>query len=1026
MAIITGTAGNDTITNSVSSFGPLTTSGNDSVLGEGGNDSIQGGSGLDTLRGGAGIDTLLGGNDNDILAGDAGDDLLFGQAGNDLIDGGSGFDIISFFATSSDGAVSVAISAVGGVNGGTSTAGPLVLNQGNDTFVNIEQVNGSNANDTITVNSADTSTFTFLVRGNAGNDLLVNNNPTRNTSIFLDYRSTAVTAGVSVDLAAGRASDGLGGIDTISGFAGLRGTDRNDTLLGSADADRFRARAGSDFIDGRAGFDIADYGQAPGAVSINLATGRVQDGEGGIDTLAGIEEVWGTTGNDTMVGSGADEFFYGFNGNDTIDGGSGQDRVGFQFSSGLVPAGTRGVVVDLVAGTALDAWGGTDRLIGIERVIGTAFADSMLGGAESNRFRGRAGNDTLNGGLGGDFAEYTNATSGATVNLATGIATDGEGGTDLLISIENVIGSNFADRLTGVAQGARSTSDLRGGGGNDTLVGIAGEFVRADYADQTVGLSINLSTGTANDGRGGVDTLINIRGVVLFGDFADTVVGTAAAEWFGPSGGADSVNAGLGFDIIGYGGVDTGGVSVNLATARARDTGGAIDTIIGFEGVSTSFGDDTITGTAAGNLIGPATGADLVNAGLGDDTLSYVLGFSPDGVQFTANEAGDRLPVQGVTIDLLTGRATDYGGDIDTILGFENAIGSTAGDIVRGSGVANRLGGAEGNDTLEGRAGDDTLDGGAGIDRLVGGADDDTYILDATADVVFELAGQGIDTILTARATLVLGLNLENATATSATAHAFTGNGLANALTGNIGADTLNGAQGNDTLDGGAGIDRLLGGVGDDTFIVTAGDVVVEGLNQGTDTVFVTTGAAATLGLHLENLVLAGAGVLNGTGNGLANTIIGNDGANLLQGLGGDDVLDGGIGNDVLVGGLNSDSMTGGAGGDQFRFGSVNDSLASDADVILDFTFSAALGIDRIDLRLIDANSGVALNQAFSWIGGAAFGGTGAASAGQLRFEVITPGNYYAIEGDTDGDGIREFSINVISSFAPQAAWVFV
>jgi Ca2+-binding RTX toxin-like protein len=1024
MAIITGTSGNDTITLNFSSGPGNTTSGNDSVLGQGGNDSIQGSSGLDTLRGGDGIDTLFGGNDNDLLFGDAGDDELFGGAGNDTIDGGAGFDLVSFNHETTAGGVSVTVNNVGGVNTGTSAPAPLVLSQGNDLFTNFEQINGSSANDTITLNSVNTA-LGFNLRGNAGSDILTGT-LAPNTSIFLDYRSSVVTSGVSVDLALGRASDGLGGIDTIANFVAVRGSSLGDTLLGNAEINRFRGRAGNDVLDGRDGFDIADYSQASSAVSVNLGTGRAQDGEGGTDTLVSIEEVWGSIGNDTILGTGADEAFYSFNGNDSIVAGGGQDRVGFQFTVGLVPAGTRGVTVNLVTGIAQDAWGGTDTLSGVERITGTAFADSMLGGAEQNRFRGRAGNDTLDGGLGGDYAEYNNATAGATVNLTTGTATDGEGGTDLLISIENAIGSTFADRLTGVAQGGRSTSDLRGGSGSDTLVGILGEFVRADYADQTVGLTINLGAGTVNDGRGGIDTLVNIRGVTLFGDFNDVVTGTAANEWLSPSGGADSVNAGNGFDILGYGGSDTGGVSVNLATARARDTGGDIDTIIGFEGVSASFGDDTINGTALGNLIGPGAGADLVNALGGQDTLSYSLGFSPDGVQFPINEAGDRVPVQGVSIDLFTGRATDYGGDVDTVLGFEHAIGGTRNDVVRGSQLANFLGGAEGNDTLDGRAGNDTLDGGAGTDRLVGGTNDDTYILDATPDVVFEFANQGIDTVLTTRAAYALVANVENAVAANDIAHSFTGNGLANALTGGTAADTLNGGLGDDTLDGGAGIDRLLGGADDDTFVTTAGDVVVEGINQGIDTVLVTEGTTAALVANVENLVLAGGTLLNGTGNALANTIIGNDNANLLQGLGGLDVLLGGIGNDTLSGGANGDSMTGGEGNDRFRFGAATDSLVSDTDIILDFTFSAALGIDRIDLSLIDAKAGVAGNQAFTWIGNAAFGGAGAASAGQLRYEIFTPGSYYAIEGDTDGDGNEDFSINVLSSFTPVQGWMFL
>lgn len=1020
MAIITGTAGNDTITNTVSSFGPLTTSGNDSVLGLGGNDSIQGGSGLDTLRGGDGLDNLQGGNDNDILFGDANDDVLSGGAGDDLIDGGGGFDVVTFSGGPSVGAVSVTVNNVAGVNTGLSAPAPLVLNQGADTFINFEQVNGSDANDTITIVSVNT-TLGFNVRGNAGNDRLTGT-ADANISLILDYRSSAVTAGVSVDLAAGRATDGFGGIDTIANFIAVRGTDLADSLLGADTNDRFRGRGGNDYLDGRAGTDVADYGQAGSAVSVNLSIGRAQDGEGGTDTLVGIEDIWGTIFNDVMIGTGGDDGFYAFSGNDTLVGLGGQDRVGFHFTSGLAPAITQGAVVNLVTGVATDAWGGTDSLSGIERVTGSLLADSILGGAESNRFRGRAGNDTLDGGLGGDYAEYQNATTGATVNLTTGVATDGEGGTDRLISMENAIGGSFADRITGVAQGGRSTSDLRGGGGNDTLVGIAGEYVRADYADQTTGLSINLATGTVNDGRGGTDTLIAIRGVTLFGDFADTVAGTAFGEWFSPSEGADSVNGLGGFDIIGYGGTDVGGVSVNLTSARARDTGGDIDTILGFEGIAASFGDDTLTGSALGNLIGPGAGADLVNALGGQDTLSYSLGFSPGGTEYSSNEAGDRLPVQGVTIDLITARATDFSGSVDTIIGFEHAIGSTAADIIRGTNLANMLRGAEGNDTLEGRLGNDTLDGGIGTDRLAGGADDDTYILDATPDVVFEAGNQGVDTILTTRATLVLMANVENIVATNAIAHTFTGNTLANALTGNLGADTLTGLAGNDTLDGGAGIDRLVGGIGNDSYVVTTGDVVVELPNQGTDTVFVTDGTAYTLGAGLETLVMASATLLNGTGNALANTIIGNDSANLLSGLAGHDVLEGGLGNDTLVGGANGDTMTGGAGADHFRYGALADGSPADPDRIADFTYSAPLGFDKIDLRGIDANTIVALDQPFAWIGTAVFAGTGAASAGHLRYDVLSP-NLYAIRGDVDGNGTADFTITVASSFMPQAVW---
>ncbi|MBW6396324.1 hypothetical protein KPL78_00625 [Roseomonas sp. HJA6] len=978
---------------------------------------------LDTLAGfenatGSSFADVMGGSDvANSLYGDVGDDSIFafggddflrGGFGNDLINGGAGFDNASYTGDGSPITASVYYNGVGGHNATVSSA------EGVDTLREIEAISGTNGGDFIQIFSVD-GPASFQARGYGGNDTIVGM-PDRNFSIFADYRVSGVTSGIVVDLSTGIvANDGFGGQDSLVNIAVVRGTDLGDSIFGSDGNERFRGRGGNDWLDGRGGTgDQLDYTQSAAAVSVNLATHRAQDGEGGIDTIYGFEDIRTTNLNDTLIGSAYSDYFAPFGGNDTIDGGGGQDRVGYGFGQGNVAAPTKGVTVNLVTGVAKDGWGGTDKLISIERINGTNFADSILGGAESNRFRGDAGNDTLNGGLGGDYAEYSSATTGATVDLTTGIAQDGLGGTDRLISIENAIGGNYADRLTGVAQLGRTTSLLRGGGGNDTLVGINGEYVLADYSDQTAGLLVRLATGKVADSRGGTDTLINIRGVSLFGDFADTIVGTAANEWIAPSEGADSINAGGGFDIIAYGGLDSGGVSVNLVTSRARDTGGDVDTIIGFEGVSTSFGADTIVGTALANLIAPGAGADSVNGGAGQDTISYSHGFAPNGVQFTANEAGDRAAVLGVTINLGTLRATDYGGAIDTIIGFEHAIGSTVADKVTGNGVANYLGGAEGNDTLTGLAGNDTLDGGDGNDRMIGGLHDDTYIVNAALDVVVEAANQGTDTVRTTLATYTLAANIENLIATNTVAHKFTGNGLNNAITGGAGADTISGLAGADTLDGGAGIDRLLGGLGDDFYVLTPGDVVVEVVNQGSDTVQTSSGAY-TLVAHIETLLLTGSAT-NGTGNGLANTLIGNAGANILNGGAGNDTITGGDGADTLVGSTGQDVLTGGVGNDRFRFAATTDSAVANPDVITDFT-PAGSQLDRIELNLIDANTTLAGNQAFVYRG-AAFTG----AAGDLRVQPAG-GGLYTAAGDVNGDGTADFAILIQSAAAPAASW---
>jgi Ca2+-binding RTX toxin-like protein len=119
--------------------------------------------------------------------------------------------------------------------------------------------------------------------------------------------------------------------------------------------------------------------------------------------------------------------------------------------------------------------------------------------------------------------------------------------------------------------------------------------------------------------------------------------------------------------------------------------------------------------------------------------------------------------------------------------------------------------------------------------------------------------------------------------------------------------DFLNGGTANDLLDGGAGSDTMNGGAGNDTYIVdVATDIVTEtltGAAGGTDTVF-SSAATFTLGINVENLTLTGllgTENLNGTGNTLANTLIGNDGNNTLNGGTGADHMTGGKGDDIYI-----------------------------------------------------------------------------------------------------------------------------
>lgn len=154
------------------------------------------------------------------------------------------------------------------------------------------------------------------------------------------------------------------------------------------------------------------------------------------------------------------------------------------------------------------------------------------------------------------------------------------------------------------------------------------------------------------------------------------------------------------------------------------------------------------------------------------------------------------------------------------------------------------------------------------------------------------------------------------------------GSGLS--LIGTAGVDSLTSGAGNDTLNGGAGIDVLTGGAGDDIYITYGQAKVVEAAGAGVDTVH--SAISFTLQSNVENLKLVGAAHAWGSGNGLANQIIGNAANNTLFGRAGSDTVDGQGGDDALTGGAGSDRLTGGAGVDRFVFAKGDGS-----DAITDF-----------------------------------------------------------------------------------------
>jgi Ca2+-binding RTX toxin-like protein len=203
-------------------------------------------------------------------------------------------------------------------------------------------------------------------------------------------------------------------------------------------------------------------------------------------------------------------------------------------------------------------------------------------------------------------------------------------------------------------------------------------------------------------------------------------------------------------------------------------------------------------------------------------------------------------------------------------------------------------------DTLIGNDGNDTLVSGVAVSSLVGGAGDDVYYVNNALTVVVDTSGESDEIIASTSYDLSKNNSIEKLTFANGIGGAnLVGNSLNNTITGDAAKDTIN---------GGIGADAMVGGDGNDLYIVdNGGDTIEELEDEGIDTVN-TLINNYTLSENLENLVLlAGVGILSGTGNTANNRLVGNSLANTLFGLGGDDTLDGGAGNDSLIGGEGND-----------------------------------------------------------------------------------------------------------------------
>ncbi len=839
---------------------------------------IRGTSGEDDLKGTSGTDRIYGLEGDDILNGFAGDDLLVGGPGDDTYIVDSMGDVVS-----------------------------EALNEGTDTVLSsIDYTLGENLENLTLLSGAVRGT------GNELNNFLVGNS-------------------------ASNLLEGAGGDDTLDGGGGA------DTLIGGLGNDTYLIDDSGDMV--------------------------TEEPNQGVDTiLSSITYTLGPnlenlilTGTDRINGTGneLDNVLIGNSNANILDGGLGADEMIGDAGDDIYIVGFGDTVIENPDEGIDTVQSSIDYILGqnIENLILTGSANkgtgnelnnTLIGNSEANILDGRAGSDWMYGGAGDDLYIVDNVNDKVIELSCEGIDSVESSVTYVLDkNIENLIltGTDAingtGNELDNILTGNMGANILGGGQGNDTYMIGLGDMVieNEDEGIDTILTSVAFMlpanvengtlTGTADANVTGNElnnVLIGNNGANLLngGTGADTMMGGSGNDTYIVDNTGDSVieNTDEGIDTVMSSIVYTLGPNLeNLTltgTASINGTGNELENIL--------------IGNSADNVLDGGAGVDILIGGLGNDTYwvdnkgDIVIEFAGEGTDIIFSSIDYTLG-ENVEDLTLTGNAVlATGNDLNNVLTGNNALNELRGrkgddTYIVGPGDSVFENQDEGIDTVQspvdwtlepnvenlilvgtnaingrGNGLDNTIIGNSAPNILAGGLGDDTYVI-GLGDTVVENANEGIDTILSPE-TLILPANVENGTLTGTIDADMAGNELDNVLIGN---------EGSNRIDGKTGADTMVGGLGDDIYTVdNRKDIVIEAPNEGVDTV--QSSISYILGANLENLVLTGSSRLNGTGNELDNTLIGNSGFNILRGGGEDDILDGGGGINILMGGLGNDT----------------------------------------------------------------------------------------------------------------------
>ncbi|AGH99183.1 LamG-like jellyroll fold domain-containing protein [Micavibrio aeruginosavorus] len=581
-----------------------------------------------------------------------------------------------------------------------SNTDPDIISAGNGH----DRIRGRDAENAIFGGAGDDKIFAGagndVVMGGAGLDWLYGEDG--DDILYGDDGDDIVVGGLGNDVANG----GIGN-DTLSGEAGadiLFGDDGDDMLIGGAGDDHLFGDDGADTLSGGADNDTL-YG--------GLGNDKIY-GDAGNDTL------YGEAGDDLLNGGGGNDVLYGNNDNDTLIGGAGNDTLdggaGYDVMNGGVGTDTltyanaaAGITVSLALTTAQNTGGaGTDTISNFENLIGSDYADVLTGNTLANVISGGLGNDVIDGGLGDDTLDggadtntvvYQSATSGVTVNLTAGTATGGAG-TDTLSNFLHLIGSDYADTLTGTT----GNNIISGGLGGDTIHG-------GDGADTLYAVTAPITVFTTNF-NSGTESF----------SYADNVFGgTGDAYVSGSRNTGDGVNGNGSLEVFFDGTNATASGTMSGGHSRSFTlTEDVQDTVLTFQykvirsGTYETDEDSFVYVEIDGVRYGLNGNDHIVRMESDGNDPTYDTGWRQVSIDLGTLYQGNHTITLG---GLVEGKNA---ADEDTTIRFDNvAIGTDPGSD---NGVSNILNGGSGNDTLYGSAGTDTLNGGDGADSLYSGS----------------------------------------------------------------------------------------------------------------------------------------------------------------------------------------------------------------------------------------------------------------------------------------------------------------